>query len=88
MRRGAAKIGWEKENCEGGGRTGGDARNEIGAKRENRAFSVFWLERNPMGREEKGVKGRRRGADTFEQSRKLSQQRGQRRREGSRRKRK
>lgn len=23
--------------------------NERGAKRENRAFSVFWLERNPGG---------------------------------------
>lgn len=39
-------------------------RNERGAKRENRAFSVFWLERNPRG--ERGVKARRRGADTFE----------------------
>lgn len=33
-------------------------KNERGAKRENRAFYVFWLEGNPRGKEEeKGVRG-------------------------------
>lgn len=40
-----------------GGRRGGDTRNERGAKGENRAFSVFWLERNPRGKEEREVRG-------------------------------
>lgn len=33
-------------------------KKERGAKRENRAFSVFWLERNPRGNENReGVRG-------------------------------
>ena len=33
-------------------------KNERGAKRENRALSVFWLERNPTGKgEREGVRG-------------------------------
>lgn len=52
-RRGATKIGWEKENVREGEAGREMQKNERGAKRENRAFSVFWLERNPRGKEER-----------------------------------
>lgn len=42
--------------CEVG--RGCNKKKERGAKRENRAFSVFWLERNPRGNENReGVRG-------------------------------
>lgn len=55
-RRGATKTGWEKENVREGEVGREMQKKERGAKRENRAFSVFWLERNPRGKEERGVR--------------------------------
>lgn len=53
-------------------------KKERGAKREHRAHSVFWLQRNPSGTREggwRGVQGSRGGVDTSEQSRKLAEER-------------
>lgn len=61
---------------EGGG---GAKKKERGAKREHRAHSVFWLQRNPSGTRKggggRGVQGGRGGVDTSEQSRKLAEER-------------
>lgn len=76
-RKGATKIGW--------GRGGGCQKKMKEVQKERTGLSMCFGWRGIQGgkrkKKEWGVKGRRRGADTFEQSRKLIQRRTQEMRE-------